>query len=66
MELHAAGILAALAAVVFGAQCVAGRAALALLFGAFAQSDDALSPEAPAVADLPEWDRWRNERESAK
>jgi hypothetical protein len=35
LELHAAGILAALAAVVFGAQCAA-RAALALLFGAFA------------------------------
>jgi hypothetical protein len=36
LELHAAGVLAALAAVVFGAQCAGGRAALALLLGAFA------------------------------
>jgi hypothetical protein len=36
LELHAAGVLAALVAVVFAAQCAGGRAALALLLGVFA------------------------------
>lgn len=36
MELHAAGILAGLAAAVFAAQCAGGRAVLAALLGSFA------------------------------
>jgi hypothetical protein len=47
VELHAAGVLAALAAAVFAAQCASGRAVLVLSIGSIAAAAVALSSAAP-------------------
>jgi len=50
VELHAAGVLAALAATVFAAQCASGRATLFLLIGCFAAAAGAFLVLAPLDA----------------